>query len=98
MKKFALAATLAMGLMPSPASAVTYVIHHNHCACSRAHRRVVYRRTKKRSAAIIASSAATGASIGALAGGGIGAGIGAIAGGASGFIYDRATHKKVICQ
>ena len=98
MKKLVLAGALAVGLLPSPALAVTYATHHGHCACSRAYRRVVYRRSKKKSVAIVASSAATGASIGALAGGGIGAGIGAIAGGASGFIYDRATHKKVICQ
>lgn len=58
------------------------------------HRTVVKRRSKKKSAAIVAGSAATGAAIGALAGGGKGAAIGAISGGAAGFVYDRATHKK----
>ncbi len=52
---------------------------------------VVRRRTKKKSTAIVAGSAATGAAIGALAGGGKGAAIGALG---SGFVYDRATHKK----
>ena len=52
------------------------------------------RRSKKKSAAIIGGSAATGAAIGALAGGGKGAAIGAIAGGAGGLVYDRATAKK----
>jgi hypothetical protein len=46
------------------------------------------------SAAIVGGSAAGGAAIGAIAGGGKGAGIGALAGGAGGFIYDRLTHKK----
>ena len=59
-------------------------------------RYVVKRRSKGKSAAIIGGSAAAGAGIGALAGGGKGAGIGAIAGGAAGLIYDRKTHKKVV--
>ena len=61
-------------------------------------RYVVRRRSKAKSAAIIGGSAAAGAGIGALAGGGKGAGIGAIAGGAAGLIYDRKTHKKVVRQ
>ena len=93
MKKLLLTTTLAAGLLPSPSPAITY--QHN-CHCRRVHRRVVYRRSKKKSLAIVAGSAATGAAIGVLAGGPIGAGIGAIAGGASGFIYDRETHKKVV--
>jgi|SRR5260370_42169858 len=59
---------------------------------------VVKRRSKAKSAAIVGGSAATGAAIGALAGGGKGAAIGAIAGGGAGFIYDRKTHKKVVRQ
>lgn len=51
-------------------------------------------RSKKKSAAIIGGSAAAGAAIGAIAGGGKGAAIGAIAGGAGGLVYDRATAKK----
>jgi hypothetical protein len=61
-------------------------------------RYIVKRRSKAKSAAIIGGSAAAGAGIGALAGGGKGAGIGAIAGGAAGLIYDRKTHKKVVRQ
>lgn len=49
-------------------------------------------RSKKKSIAIVAGSAAGGAAIGAIAGGGKGAGIGALAGGGAGFIYDRLTH------
>jgi hypothetical protein len=51
-------------------------------------------RSKKKSAAIVAGSAAGGAAIGALAGGGKGAGIGAIAGGGAGLVYDQATRNK----
>ena len=55
---------------------------------------VVRRRPFRRSAEIVAGSAAGGAVIGALAGGGKGAGIGALAGGGAGYVYDRLTHKK----
>jgi hypothetical protein len=97
MKKALLALTLAIGLVPMEAVAVTYPAqpHHHRRVV---HRRVVYRRSTRKSIAIVAGSAATGAAIGGLGAGPIGAGIGAIAGGASGFIYDRATHKKVIVQ
>lgn len=57
---------------------------------------VVRKRSWKKSAAIIGGSAAGGAAIGALAGGGKGAAIGALAGGAAGTVYDRATHKKTV--
>jgi outer membrane lipoprotein SlyB len=59
---------------------------------------VVKRRSKAKSMAIVGGSAAGGAAIGALAGGGKGAAIGALAGGGAGFIYDRKTHKKVVRQ
>jgi outer membrane lipoprotein SlyB len=61
-------------------------------------RYVVKRRSKAKSVAIVGGSAAGGAAIGALAGGGKGAAIGALAGGGAGFIYDRKTHKKVVRQ
>jgi len=63
---------------------------------SRGRRRyvVVRKRPFSHSAAIVGGSAAGGALIGALAGGGEGAAIGALAGGGGGLIYDRATHKK----
>jgi outer membrane lipoprotein SlyB len=48
-------------------------------------------RSTKKSVAIVAGGAATGAAIGAMAGGGKGAAIGAISGGAAGLIYDRMT-------
>ena len=57
-------------------------------------RSYVKKRSKKKSAAIVGGSAATGAAIGALAGGGKGAAIGAISGGAAGLVYDRHTNKK----
>jgi hypothetical protein len=49
-------------------------------------------RSKKHSIEIVAGTAAAGAAIGAIAGGGPGAAIGAISGGGAGFVYDRLTH------
>lgn len=58
---------------------------------SRGHRRG---RTKTHSVEIVAGTAAAGAVIGALAGGGKGAAIGAVSGGGAGLVYDRLTHNK----
>lgn len=49
-------------------------------------------RTKTHSVEIVAGTAAVGAVIGALAGGGKGAAIGAVSGGGAGLVYDRLTH------
>ena len=55
-----------------------------------------YRRGRStgKSVAIVAGTAAGGAAIGALAGGGKGAAIGALTGGLGGFVYDRLTHNR----
>jgi outer membrane lipoprotein SlyB len=52
------------------------------------------RRSTEKSAVIIGGTAAAGAVLGGIAGGGKGAAIGALSGGAIGAIYDRLTHKK----
>ena len=59
------------------------------------HRVCVKTRSTKKQVAIVGGSAAGGAAIGALAGGGKGAGIGAIVGGAGGLLYNHHTKKKV---
>lgn len=51
-------------------------------------------RSKKKSAAIVGGSAATGAAVGALAGGGKGAVVGGLAGAGAGYVYDHNTKKK----
>lgn len=55
---------------------------------------VRHTRSTRTSVEIVAGSAAGGAAIGALAGGGKGAAIGALSGGAAGFVYDRLTHNQ----
>jgi hypothetical protein len=57
-----------------------------------AHRVRHHGRSKKHSIEIVAGTAAAGAAIGAIAGGGPGAAIGAISGAGAGFAYDRLTH------
>lgn len=51
-------------------------------------------RSKKHSVEIVAGTAAAGAAIGAIAGGGKGAALGGISGAGAGFIYDRLTHNR----
>lgn len=51
-------------------------------------------RTIGKSALIIGGTAAGGAAIGALAGGGKGAALGALSGGLGGLVYDRLTHNR----
>jgi hypothetical protein len=57
---------------------------------------VEHKRSTGKSIAIIGGSAAAGAAIGGLAGGGKGAAIGALSGGAAGAVYDRMTAKKEV--
>lgn len=76
-------------LSPLPASAIRH---------QRRHTRVVYvrHRSKKHQAEIIGGSAAGGALIGALAGGGKGALIGGAVGAGGGALYNQATKKKKV--
>ena len=73
-------------------------VRRDYVESSTADRSMSYRthhpRSVKKSVAIVAGTAAAGAGIGALAGGGKGAGIGALAGGGAGFLYDRLTHNR----
>jgi len=80
----------------APAYTSAPVPYRRYYRDSRGRRRyvVVRRRPFSHSAAIVGGSAAGGALIGALAGGGKGAAIGALAGGGGGLVYDRLTHKK----
>jgi len=72
------------------------IVYHRYRRYHHRHVVVVRRRPLHRSVAIVGGSAAGGAALGALAGGGKGAAIGALVGGGAGYVYDRATHKKVI--
>jgi len=88
----------AASMAPAYASAPEPVPYRRYYRDSRGRRRyvVVRRRPFSHSAAIVGGSAAGGALIGALAGGGKGAAIGALAGGGGGLVYDRLTHKKTL--
>ena len=88
---------------PAQGVEIVKVVRHRRVYRRRAYRNyrnprrvVVYNRSHRKSAAIIGGSAAGGAAIGALAGGGKGAAIGALVGGGGGLAYDRATHKKTV--
>jgi hypothetical protein len=59
---------------------------------ARPYREYHHGRSKKHSVEIVAGTAAAGAAIGAIAGGGKGAAIGGLSGGGAGFAYDRLTH------
>jgi uncharacterized protein YcfJ len=58
----------------------------------RTRRQVRHGRSRKHSVEIVAGTAAAGAAIGAIAGGGKGAALGGISGAGAGFVYDRLTH------
>jgi hypothetical protein len=59
---------------------------------ARPYREYHHGRSKKHSVEIVAGTAAAGAAIGAIAGGGKGAAIGGLSGAGAGFAYDRLTH------
>jgi hypothetical protein len=59
---------------------------------ARPYREYHHGRSKKHSIEIVAGTAAAGAAIGAIAGGGKGAAIGGVSGAGAGFAYDRLTH------
>jgi uncharacterized protein YcfJ len=93
MKKWIVAILLMVGLLftsaPSGFAAVRRTSrYYSQTARARRARAIKHRRhvtTAKR----VGVTAAGGAAIGALAGGGKGAGIGAIAGAGAGYLYDR---------
>jgi hypothetical protein len=92
------AAPVAPAPVPAaaPAAPVRRSVQSTTNRVATAPRPVTKTRSKKTSAAIIGGSAAAGAAIGALAGGGKGAAIGAIAGGGGGVVYDQLTRKKKV--
>src|SRR5947209_4809013 len=102
MRRLLLVPALLTGLFVAEAVPAQAIVHHvrRHRVVRRTtyvrpqSRVIVHRRSFKKSAAIVGGSAAGGALIGGLAGGGKGAAIGALAGGGAGLLYDRATHKK----
>ena len=60
----------------------------------RTYREYHHGRSKKHSVEIVAGTAAAGAAIGAIAGGGKGAALGGLSGAGAGFVYDRLTHNR----
>jgi hypothetical protein len=82
---------------PAPAPVVTRTVAPQRVAYQPARERVVVRQPKrsvKKSAVIIGSSAGAGAGIGALIGGKKGAGIGALVGGGGAALWDQITRRK----
>ena len=85
--------------MPAAAAPAPVAQHRRvYRTSARRPRVVVRKRSFHKSAAIVGGSAAGGALIGALAGGGKGAAIGALAGGGGGLVYDRLTFKKRVVR
>jgi uncharacterized protein YcfJ len=89
MKKVILAILLSIGLLFASAPSGFAAVRRTPTRYSRARARQIRHRRNVTTAKRVGITAAGGAAIGALAGGGKGAGIGAVAGAGAGYLYDK---------